>query len=120
MWSTSIYDAPMLRIVRHENACVNWATSGIIAVHGLGGHPVKTWTHEESGVFWLKDLLPKDLPTARIFTFGYDARVTMTRSVGGINDISQILLQAIKNEMVCFKIYCTPIASSHGRLIVLY
>ncbi|KAH8702665.1 hypothetical protein GQ44DRAFT_51434 [Phaeosphaeriaceae sp. PMI808] len=44
----------------------------IVAVHGLNGHCEKTWT-ASNGVNWLRDLLPQDLPSARIFSWGYDA-----------------------------------------------
>ncbi|KAL6712927.1 hypothetical protein ACLMJK_009482 [Lecanora helva] len=43
----------------------------IVAVHGLNGHRDETWTTDE-GVNWLKDLLPKQIPRARIVTWGYD------------------------------------------------
>ncbi|KAL8744866.1 MAG: hypothetical protein Q9190_002940 [Brigantiaea leucoxantha] len=45
----------------------------IIAVHGLNGHWEKTWS-TDLGVFWLRDLLPKAIPNARILSYGYDAR----------------------------------------------
>ncbi|KAK4225755.1 protein SERAC1 [Podospora fimiseda] len=48
-------------------------TVDIVAVHGLDGHWRHSWT-AENGVFWLQDLLPDDLPTARIFSFGHDSR----------------------------------------------
>jgi hypothetical protein len=41
-------------------------------VHGLNGHCEKTWT-AGNGVNWLRDLLPHDLPNARILSWGYDA-----------------------------------------------
>jgi hypothetical protein len=46
-------------------------------VHGLNGHPSKTWTTEKTKKFWLKDadLLPSNLKSARILTFGYNAAV---------------------------------------------
>ncbi|KAF2008310.1 hypothetical protein BU24DRAFT_360647, partial [Aaosphaeria arxii CBS 175.79] len=44
----------------------------IVAVHGLNGHRDKTWT-AANGTHWLRDLLPKDNPNARIFCWGYDA-----------------------------------------------
>ncbi|KAF1952737.1 TPR-like protein [Byssothecium circinans] len=44
----------------------------IVAVHGLNGDREKTWT-ASSGVNWLRDLLPQDLPNARIISWGYDA-----------------------------------------------
>ncbi|CAN9148983.1 unnamed protein product [Alternaria alternata] len=47
----------------------------IVAVHGLNGHCEKTWTAGNSidSVNWLRDLLPHDLPNARILSWGYDA-----------------------------------------------
>ncbi|KAJ5138004.1 hypothetical protein N7526_004237 [Penicillium atrosanguineum] len=47
----------------------------IIAVHGLGGHREKSWT-TESGVSWLKNLLPVDLPDMRVHTWGYASMYT--------------------------------------------
>lgn len=44
----------------------------IVAVHGLNGHRDETWT-AANGTHWLRDLLPKDIPNARIFCWGYDA-----------------------------------------------
>ncbi|KAF2466293.1 uncharacterized protein BDR25DRAFT_345541 [Lindgomyces ingoldianus] len=44
----------------------------IVAVHGLNGHCDETWT-AANGTHWLRDLLPKDIPDARIFCWGYDA-----------------------------------------------
>lgn len=46
-------------------------------MHGLFGDPMKTWTYESlrRSVFWPADLLPEDIPTARILTFGYDASI---------------------------------------------
>ncbi|KAL8952477.1 MAG: hypothetical protein Q9222_001618 [Ikaeria aurantiellina] len=50
----------------------------IVAVHGLNGHPIKTWTTKETQRSWLadKDMLPKNMNNARILSFGYDASVT--------------------------------------------
>ena len=49
----------------------------IVAVHGLYGNALKTWTSEGSKVPWLgdQDMLPKALPNARILTWGYNANV---------------------------------------------
>lgn len=41
-------------------------------MHGLNGHRDKTWT-ADNGIHWLRDLLPDDIPRARIFCWGYDA-----------------------------------------------
>jgi triacylglycerol esterase/lipase EstA (alpha/beta hydrolase family) len=44
----------------------------IVAIHGLCGHRIKTWTSDD-GTFWLRDLLAHQVRTTRILTFGYDA-----------------------------------------------
>ncbi|KAK0759238.1 hypothetical protein N5P37_008123 [Trichoderma harzianum] len=45
----------------------------IVAVHGLGGQGFKAWISLEGGKSksWLEDLLAKDIPNARIMTYGY-------------------------------------------------
>ncbi|KAJ4863623.1 NACHT domain-containing protein [Trichoderma breve] len=57
----------------------------IVFVHGLQGHPSKTWTYQNDShhkpVFWPADLLPNECPSSRILTFGYDSKVT---NLGGI------------------------------------
>ena len=49
----------------------------IVAVHGLYGNALKTWTSEASKALWLRDggMLPKALPNARILSWGYNADV---------------------------------------------
>ncbi|KAF8518285.1 hypothetical protein BU17DRAFT_91152 [Hysterangium stoloniferum] len=47
-------------------------TLDIIAIHGLDGHREDSWT-AENGILWLRDLLPRRLPHARIATYGYHA-----------------------------------------------
>jgi hypothetical protein len=49
-------------------------TPSIVAVHGLNGHRIDTWT-ASNGVCWLREpnLLPAQFPTARILTYGYPA-----------------------------------------------
>lgn len=46
--------------------------ASIVAVHGLNGHRDMTWT-AANAVHWLRDLLPSDIPNARVFCWGYDA-----------------------------------------------
>ncbi|KAI9830205.1 MAG: Nucleolar protein 9 [Phylliscum demangeonii] len=43
----------------------------LVFVHGLRGHPLDTWKKDE--IVWPRDLLPDDVPNARILTFGYQA-----------------------------------------------
>jgi protein SERAC1 len=80
-----------------------------VFVHGLGGDRVGTWTSEPTKkipvkCFWPKDLLPKDCPSARILSFGYNSEfVNFFPWFGGkavsqqtaINDYSAGLYQAL-------------------------
>ncbi|RAL03944.1 esterase/lipase family protein [Aspergillus ibericus CBS 121593] len=72
----------------------------IVFVHGLQGHPLKTWT--ANGVCWPKDLLPDDVPDCRILTFGYDSIVTTwgTRNPGTVPQYATDLLLALAQARV--------------------
>lgn len=69
----------------------------IIAVHGLNGHRKRTWTHVDKAtksiVLWLRDLLPKEVPGARIYTYGYNANL-ISSSITGVADFAWDFLQA--------------------------
>ncbi|PQE09591.1 and NB-ARC domain-containing protein [Rutstroemia sp. NJR-2017a WRK4] len=52
-------DPPALGLkILHDNED---AEIDIIALHGQNGHPVNSWMDKESGVLWLRDLLPEEL-----------------------------------------------------------
>lgn len=53
------------------------ATIDIVAVHGLTGGALKTWTSNDGKTCWLNnsELLPKYLKNARILTWGYNADI---------------------------------------------
>ncbi|KAL6715939.1 hypothetical protein ACLMJK_006901 [Lecanora helva] len=67
----------------------------IIAIHGLNGTAYGTWTHED-GTLWLRDLLPEDIPKARIFTYSYPAELFWSRSEATITDYAQNLLALLQ------------------------
>ncbi|KAL6890894.1 hypothetical protein GGI43DRAFT_209640 [Trichoderma evansii] len=61
----------------------------VVFLHGLTGHREKTWTAKGETEPWLKTLLPKDLPTARIITYGYDADILNLTRVAGQNTVRE-------------------------------
>jgi len=70
----------------------------IVAIHGINGGAFKTWTHE-SGALWLRDFLPKDINGgARVFSFGYDSEVALTKSRATLDDFAWSLLNKLKLE----------------------
>ena len=69
----------------------------IVAIHGIGGDAYKTWTHE-NGTLWLRDTLPKSIKGARVFSFGYDAEVVLTKSQAGLDDFARSLLNKLRVE----------------------
>jgi hypothetical protein len=69
----------------------------IVAVHGLGGDAYKTWRHD-NGTLWLRDSLLKDLPSARVFTYGYDSTFVFSRGTGTLRDFARGLLEDVRSE----------------------
>ena len=54
------------------------AAVDVVFVHGLNGDPRRTWTSEESRIFWPAEFLPLILEKEKtcILVYGYDADVT--------------------------------------------
>jgi hypothetical protein len=69
----------------------------IVAVHGLGGDPFKTW-EEANHKIWLRDFLPSQVPNARIMSYGYNSAVALSRSVAGIDEFATDLLVRLSDE----------------------
>jgi hypothetical protein len=71
-----------------------------VAVHGLGGDALGTWTTGKT--LWLRDLLPNSpgFDQARIMTFGYDASAFLVpfdrcRSTGRVYTFAENLLSEL-------------------------
>ena len=66
----------------------------VVAIHGLNGDPRSTWSCKgpEGEVFWLRDLLPKALPGARIYTYGYDSKLYLSPSTANLTSWGKGLL----------------------------
>ena len=67
----------------------------IVAVHGLNGDPINTWTSRKTNAFWLKDFLPRDVPNARVMTFGYNADAAFGNTTAEIVDHAKSLLSSL-------------------------
>ncbi|OCK72963.1 hypothetical protein K432DRAFT_365414 [Lepidopterella palustris CBS 459.81] len=61
----------------------------IVFVHGLTGGQVSTWAAEGAAQPWPQSFLAKDIPTARISAFGYDADVVKVFGQAGQNKLRQ-------------------------------
>ncbi|KAL2146826.1 hypothetical protein VTI28DRAFT_2307 [Corynascus sepedonium] len=68
--TTEIFPSGIKSLYNPEHATVD-----IVFIHGLTGHREKTWTARGASEPWPKVLLPSELPSARVLTFGYDANV---------------------------------------------
>ena len=85
--SIRVRDVGLTKLFEPQD-CV--AIADVVFVHGLQGHPWKTWRVKEAKssmmfgfnkrpptrVFWPHDLLPDDVPNVRIFTYGYDSHIS--------------------------------------------
>jgi hypothetical protein len=92
-----------------------------VFVHGLNGGAISTWKSKSENVLWPKDLLPKDFPAARIYSFGYKVNAWADSQPPVFDAIAQDLLsslaaarsdEATRNRPIVF------IAHSLGGLLV--
>ncbi|KAH6962799.1 hypothetical protein DER45DRAFT_601401 [Fusarium avenaceum] len=72
----------------------------IITIHGIGGYdswkyPTNGLSQDSEAVFWVRDFLPIDLPSARIFTYSYPSSALCDDQ--GINWTANKLLSKLKN-----------------------
>ncbi|KAL8941796.1 MAG: hypothetical protein Q9216_002034 [Gyalolechia sp. 2 TL-2023] len=67
----------------------------LVFVHGLRGDRIRTW--EVDKVFWPRDLLPAELPNARIMSYGYDVDVMNFFSNASQSSIFQHALNLLED-----------------------
>ncbi|KAF8527155.1 hypothetical protein BU17DRAFT_39893, partial [Hysterangium stoloniferum] len=93
----------------------------IVAIHGLDGHREASFT-APNGVLWLRDLLPRFIPNARILTYGYDARTQgENRSQQGLYDLSTNFIANLSTYRVHTKTGKRPlifVAHSFGGIML--
>ena len=66
----------------------------IIAVHDLHGDPYLSWTHP-NGRLWLRDMLPTNIPPARIFSFGYDSSEILASKRLAQRDPLEVIVESL-------------------------
>ncbi|KAK5735538.1 hypothetical protein LTR17_008071 [Elasticomyces elasticus] len=96
----------------------------VVAVHGLNpgdtrSHALATWTKNEK--LWLKDFLPREVPTARIMIFAYNANVAFESSTAGVLEQADNLLNLLRHKRRRAKLDNRPIifvAHSLGGIMV--
>ena len=90
----------------------------IVFVHGLQGDATGTWA--TSKLCWPKDLLPADLPAARIMTFEYNTLV-LNEPPPRIRDLANMLLESLTINRRLSRAGSRPlvfVAHSLGGLLV--
>ncbi|EWZ36204.1 hypothetical protein FOZG_11945 [Fusarium oxysporum Fo47] len=83
-------------IILSDDAESSAGAVDLVAVHGLKGHPTKTWRHAKTKAFWLKDFVPEDIKNARVMTYGYNSDVAFSKSTAGVEDFAKDLLARLK------------------------
>lgn len=71
-------------------------TIDIVAMTGVGGRPFLSWQHA-SGAMWLRDCLPRDIPAAQIFTYGYPSKLQGSNSQARLFDYTTEFLRELRS-----------------------
>ncbi|OBT47055.1 hypothetical protein VE00_03029 [Pseudogymnoascus sp. WSF 3629] len=60
----------------------------IVAVHGLNGDSIKSWTSQSGNICWLNhpDFLPKYIDRCRVLAWGYNANISTLTGRGTSSD----------------------------------
>ncbi len=82
----------------HQHTHTSFALHSIIAIHGLNGDKFRTWSEPKSQKLWLRDFLPKELPRARVMSFGYNATAAFENSKSGIEEHARHLLVSLMEK----------------------
>jgi hypothetical protein len=73
------------------------AVVDVVAITGLGGHAMGSFRSTDGSFLWLRDVLPKTLPKARILTYGYDTALVKNKSKESIRDLAKVFLDALSD-----------------------
>jgi predicted alpha/beta-fold hydrolase len=64
----------------------------VVAIHGLGGSPSRSWINNEASTLWLRDFLQADFPTARVMSYGYKTDTALLTHPEGLSQLANDLL----------------------------
>lgn len=70
----------------------------IVAIHGLNGHYLRTWTDERTGLNWLSDLIPRVIPAARVMSLSYNSVLQFSKSTADVSAFGRQLLEGLMAE----------------------
>jgi hypothetical protein len=71
------------------------AVVDVVAITGLGGHAMGSFRSTDGDFIWLRDVLPKTLPKARILTYGYDTALVKNKSKESVRDLAKVFLDVL-------------------------
>jgi len=88
-WSESVHGEIFLPSPQLSfNSCV--------AITGLGGHVYGSWQDKSNKDFmWIRDYLPRELPSIRVILFGYDTTLKGSHSFKMPDDIANHLISQL-------------------------
>ena len=72
------------------------ATVDLIAVPGLGSHALGSFKSSGGFEVWLRDFLPRDIPSIRVLLYGYDTTLAGNESKSSIHDLSKSFLESVR------------------------
>ncbi|KAI0455693.1 hypothetical protein F5B21DRAFT_178737 [Xylaria acuta] len=67
----------------------------LIAVPGLGSHPLGSWKSSTGNEIWLRDYVPWDIPNYRVILYGYDTKLQGNHSKQSIEDLGGACMESI-------------------------
>ncbi|PQE34078.1 Tetratricopeptide-like helical domain protein [Rutstroemia sp. NJR-2017a WRK4] len=74
------------------------ASIDIIAVPGLGNHSIGSFKAKDKDHVWIRDFLPKDIPSARILVYGYDTSIKNANAKHSIPDLAKSFLMELQTS----------------------
>lgn len=71
-----------------------------IAIHGWGSHAFGAFKAANEDFMWLRDRLPKDIPSLRMWSYGYDFGLQAEDSFAGMDDHADTFRHLLKDMRI--------------------